>query len=153
MSDSMTTKAPAAIEGTWGLLAYVVENEHGEIVDRPFGPNPHGVLIYTPGGEVAVHLMADGRQRCGFVRPVDCPPDRKLAAYDSHLSYAGTYRRTGDRVVHHVLISSHPDYAGTDLVRALSFHQSRLVLRAEPNIVRGRTRIAVLEWSRRDGGR
>lgn len=144
---------PGAVQGTWRLLTYVVENEHGDIVDRPFGPAPHGILVYTPGGEVTVHLMAGHRPRCDCGRPVDCPPEHKLAAHDSHLSYAGTYRLVRDRMVHHVLISSHPGYVGTDLHRSLRFDRGRLVLRADPRTVRGKVRIAVLRWSRGRGDR
>ncbi|TMR05699.1 lipocalin-like domain-containing protein [Actinomadura soli] len=145
--------APEAVRGTWRLVTYVVENEHGELIDEPLGPDPHGLLVYTPEGRVVVHLMADGREMCGSARPVDCPPDRKLAAYDSHLSYAGSYRLTGDRVFHHVSISSFPDYVGTELERTLRLDGDRLMLKSTPQVVRGQVRIAVLRWSRENGDR
>jgi hypothetical protein len=46
--------------GVWGLVSYVDEHEDSDDI-QPFGPNPHGFLIYTADGFVSAQLMKPGR--------------------------------------------------------------------------------------------
>ena len=137
----------AALPGTWQLVRYEVEDPQGATIDRPFGERPCGTLVYTAGGHVSVHAMADGRRRCETPRPVECATDAKIAAYDSYFGYAGTWTLDGDTIAHHVETSCFPDWTGTDLRRTVRVEGDTLVLRGvgyHPS----RPRIPVLTWRR-----
>ena len=135
------------LPGTWQLEAYTVEDPHGAVIDRPFGEHPIGLLVYTAGGHISVHAMAAGRTRCETLRPVECAPDVKLAAYDSYVGYAGTWTLDGDVVTHHVEATCFPDWTGTDLRRIVRIEGDALVLRGA-GYHPSRPRIPVLTWRR-----
>ena len=144
---SASAELRGALPGTWRLATYVVEDLQGAVIDRPFGERPLGLLVYTAGGHMSVHAMADGRRRCETPRPVECATDVKLAAYDSYFGYAGTWRLDGDVVTHHVETSCFPDWTGAELRRTVRVEDDVLVLRGVGHHP-ARPRIPVLTWRR-----
>jgi hypothetical protein len=138
----------ARLVGAWRLDAYIIEDPAGDVIDAPFGRAPQGALIYTADGQVAVHAMAPDRTRCETDQIVACPPDRKLAAFDTYFGYSGTYRLDGDRVTHRVTVSAFPDWTGTELRRTVTVDGDVLVLRGSDPA----PRIPVLTWRREGGG-
>ena len=143
----------AAIPATWQLVSYDIYNEGGTIIDRPFGERVVGTLVYTAGGHVSAHAMADERMRCGTQRPVDSPDELKIAAYDSYLGYAGTWTLDGDVISHHVETSYFPDWRGMTLRRRVTIDGDLLVLTGiaphPPDPLHPpSSRIPVLTWTR-----
>jgi hypothetical protein len=130
--------------GVWALRRYVVEDERGAIIDRPFGEAPEGLLAYHEDGSMSVHAMEAGRRRCDTRRAVECPPEVKIAAYDSYFGYAGSYSLDDDVVTHRVAISCFPDWVGTSLRRMVEISGDRLRLTGNPP----GPRIPVLDWER-----
>lgn len=51
--------------GVWALQAYTDEARDGTALGEPFGPNPHGLLLYTEDGFVSAQLMKPGRAPFG----------------------------------------------------------------------------------------
>ncbi len=107
---------------------------------EPLGPNPRGLFIYTPTGQLSIQAM-----RTPPSGPLAGEPVRlgSLAALRPfYFGYFGTYSiLTDSTVVHHVVGGTFPDYIGTDQlrqytelgVRCPSAHRySSVVCRSEP---------------------
>jgi Lipocalin-like domain len=143
----VTGVVSSAIVGAWQLRSYEIERAPGVVIDRPFGSAPHGMLIYTADGWVAVHAMADDRRRCGTRRPIECSATAKVAAYDSYFGYSGRWSLAGDVITHHVVTSCFPDWTGTDLRRQVWVRGDAMTLRGtEPD--GPEARIPLLRWER-----
>jgi hypothetical protein len=108
------------LSGTWHLVEWTFGDEH------PLGADAVGRLIYSPDGFMAAFLArADG--------------------FSDALAYSGTWELPGgEEVVHHVSISTRASFAGTDLVRAVSWDGEELVLTTPPRDGRAN----VLRWRR-----
>lgn len=97
------------LAGVWRLVSFHTVDEHGAVGPGPLGETPAGLLFYSADGHVAVHMM-----------PAAGPPQ--------YLSYAGTWHREGDRIVHSLTIAAEPDWLGTDQSRQLRLDGDRLTL-------------------------
>jgi hypothetical protein len=133
--------------GTWRLVSYE-QRGSDDRVSFPLGRQPLGYLVYAADGYMSVQMMA--RQRPGLPGgDVGAgSTEDKAAALDTYRAYCGPYEIAGDRVIHHVQISSWPNRAGTDLVRLMTFVEGRLHLRTAPFNAGGVTQTAELVWVR-----
>jgi hypothetical protein len=138
---------PAALVGAWALRSYESHDDSGR-VETPLGSGPHGTLLYTADGHVSAHVMADARPRCRAPLPYDCTHEEKIALAESYLGYAGTYTVDGDRVTHHIVVSSYPNWTGAELRRTVRLDGDVLTLSGDAEQVDGRMRVAVLTWGR-----
>ena len=99
--------------GVWRLRSFHDLDEHGGRLAGPLGEDPDGLLFYTADGHVSVTMArTDGGHGDG--------PD--------YLSYAGTWRRDGDRVFHHIGFAPNPDWVGSEQVRELALDGDQLTL-------------------------
>ena len=119
--------------GTWILVSNEWITSDGEVVQRPFGEEPLGQLIYTADGSVCAVLAS--RDRSG--------------EHGGFLAYTGSWELRGDSVVHHVLTGSIPEDAGRDRVRTYSLEGDRLMLTAPSRVVDGIEQIHRIVWRRR----
>lgn len=116
---------------------------------EPFGPGATGWLLYTPTRMAAVLSRADRP-------PLDVPrleaahrasDDDKARAFDSYLSYAGTWRLestdTGPVMVHAVTEALVPNIVGLEQRRHVDLAGDRLVLS-----YRGGAKTYRLSWTR-----
>lgn len=133
--------------GTWKLVSMEHIDETGA-VSYPYGPDAAGYIMYGADGWMAVEIMSAGRPPY----PADYDQGEGLAdkamAADTYLSYCGQYRVVGDRVVHHVEISLHPNQTGVALPRYVALDGDRLTLSGPPVAWRGRQRTARITWQR-----
>jgi hypothetical protein len=137
--------SPGELCGVWMLSKYIIRDETHRVIEVPLGPNPRGILVYTASGHMSVHAMSGERQLGHTRRPVESPPQIKIAAFDSYFGYSGRYSVERDEVTHHVEVSAYPDWAGRELRRLVELRGRTLVLTgAEP----GAARIPVLTWMR-----
>ncbi|WP_406864132.1 lipocalin-like domain-containing protein [Streptomyces sp. HUAS MG47] len=103
------TADATALAGVWRLVSFHTVDEHGATSPGPLGDDPTGLLFYSADGHVAVHMM-----------PADGPPQ--------YLSYAGTWHREGDHIVHSLAVAAERDWLGTDQSRRLRLEGDRLTL-------------------------
>ena len=108
--------ADNSIVGTWQLESWVSTDTESGAVVNVFGEHPGGHLIYTAGGNMAVMLTADGRQKLSGDR-YNTPAEERAQAFSSHAAYSGTYTVTSEGIVHHVKASSFQNWVGTDQLR------------------------------------
>lgn len=135
-----------AILGRWELVAW--EIRIGERLIRPFGEHPQGVIYYADDGWMAVQITGPDRPAIASVDPLGGTEQERAAAYATCLAYCGTYEFRGDHVVHHVRLSTFPNWAGDEQVRSVELHGDQLVLRTAPVQTPDGTADAELRWAR-----
>src|SRR5579863_7372534 len=104
--------------GTWKLVSASSTTSAGEGSGSPYGANPAGFLAYTAGGRVSALISYDGRKSLPFGGGTS---EEQAEAFKTFLAYAGRYTLSGDKVIHHIEISSVQNYVDKDLVRSLKF--------------------------------
>jgi len=114
--------------GAWRLVRARMYTRDGSTSAHMYGPDPNGVLLYTPDGGVSATIES--------------------ASGDIAVCYAGRVTLADETVNHHVLVGEGRFPAGTDLVRHASFDSDEhlnLAVHHPDGAVR-----ALLVWSRAD---
>lgn len=132
--------------GTWRLVSVSASTEVGGN-DSPFGSSPTGMLTYTGDGRMTVLIAHSGRTALSGDR-ISAPAEERAEAFATFLAYAGRYSLKGDKVIHHVEISSVENWVRTDLVRTITYEGERITLATPPLSVGGRMQITKLVWER-----
>lgn len=117
--------------GVWRLEAFHDVDEDGTLHEGPLGPEPRGLLFYSADGHVSVTMMRSGPAH----------PERS-----NYMSYAGTWRREDDRVVHTIEVAPEPGWLGSEQPRDLALDGDALVLQGMA--LAGRAQRRVLRWRR-----
>jgi len=138
--------------GTWHLIEWdctLAGLDHG----HPFGREAQGTITYTSDGFMSAILMRPDRPAFAHPNFASGSEAEKLAAAGGYVSYAGTYRLEGTRVIHRVAFSLLPNWIGTDLVRQVSWSDEPpgyLILTTLPEPTRsGKMIVNRLRWARR----
>ncbi|MFZ0300365.1 MAG: lipocalin-like domain-containing protein [Candidatus Sulfotelmatobacter sp.] len=135
--------------GTWKLVSASTTTSTRERSETPYGSDPVGLLTYTDEGRIAAMISHGGRKALfsggGSL-------EEQADAFKTFFGYAGRYTVSGDKVTHHVEISSIENYVGRDLVRNVKFHGDRITLVTPPTPVNGKTLIFELIWERLPSG-
>lgn len=148
--DGDTALPPAALLGTWVLTDHAIEDAAGNVVERLFGDRPTGRLVYCGDGTVSVHLMSAGIRRLATHRVRGGTVQEKAAAYDGYLGYSGSWVLSGTTLVHHIDLSSFPNYVGTSQLRRIALIGDVLTLSSDPVQSEAGPVAAVATWRRPD---
>ena len=142
----------ARLVGSWQLRSWVSTYDDGS-TGEPFGPSPEGVLVYTAGGTMITTIGRSGRPRITGGDVLGGPEPEIAAMARSFIAYSGTWSIDGSDVLHDVSMSLFPDWVGTQQRRhvALSADGRALTLSTDPMLLRGRTGVQRLEWTRIQG--
>lgn len=156
VTSAGTENKPAAVDakratradfiGTWRLVSFEAKAE-GQTT-HPFGRDAQGSLIYTPAGRISVMLSKPDREHFAGNEMLRGTPEEKVAAFDSCLSYFGTFEVNGNAVIHRIELCTFPNWIGTEQVRFLQFDGDRLVLETPPMSADGRETVSRLVWER-----
>jgi len=79
-------------------------------------------------------------------------PEEQADAFKTFLAYAGRYKFDGEKVTHHVEVSSIQNYVGKDLVRTVKFRDDQITLVTPPTRINGEIRTLELIWQRVPAG-
>ena len=134
--------------GTWKLVSVSSSTVSGERNDTPFGPSPAGFLTYTRDGRMTAIISYGGRKQLSSSDSRSAPAEEQAEAFRTFVAYAGRYTLNGDKVIHHVEISSIQDWVDTDLIRSIRFEGERIALVAPPTSVGGKIQTFNLIWQR-----
>jgi hypothetical protein len=134
--------------GTWKLVSASSTTSTGERSETPYGPSPVGFLTYTDDGRVTALISYGGRKLLSLGRGATAPLEEQAEAFMTFLAYAGRYTLSGDKVTHHIEISSIQNYVNRDLVRNIKFQDDRIVLVTPPTPVNGKIQTVELIWQR-----
>ncbi|AJY40177.1 lipocalin-like domain-containing protein [Burkholderia humptydooensis] len=125
------------LTGTWSLEASEFRLANGRIT-YPMGRSPMGRIIYTDTGYMSVIMIARGRKNIEFIPEAFWKNIfsikkmigmiRLIRANSGILSYSGKYSIEGKTVLHHVDLSSYPDFTGMNLLRDMKCDDGKLVL-------------------------
>jgi hypothetical protein len=96
------------------------------------------MLFYGAAGHMSVNMMRTGR-------PV-APGGDDDAPLQAYMSYAGTWRRVEDTVLHMITVAPNPQWVETEQVRELVLTGDRLTLYGTALI--GPAQRRVLVWRR-----
>jgi hypothetical protein len=135
--------------GTWKLVSASSTTSTGERSETPHGLSPIGFLTYSEDGRVTALISYGGR------KPLSVGGgslEEQAEAFKTFLAYAGRYKRSGDKLVHHVEISSIQNYVNRDLVRRVRFEGNRIRLVTPPTPVNGKIQTVELIWERLPAG-
>lgn len=135
--------------GTWKLISASSTTSAGDRDETPYGPSPAGFLTYTADGRVTALISYGGRKTLSFGGGA---PEEQAQAFKTFLGYAGRYSFDGDKVTHHIEISSIENYVGKDLVRTVTLHEDRITLVTPPTPMNGRNQTVKLIWQRLPAG-
>ena len=64
------------------------------------------------------------------------------------LSYCGPFDFLGDRAIHHIQLSSFPNWSGADQERLVELGKNRVTLSMHPLLMQGTDRTGHLIWER-----
>ncbi|HXY06888.1 MAG TPA: lipocalin-like domain-containing protein [Terriglobales bacterium] len=145
MRSSVSPDVNDKLVGTWRLVSASSTTSTGERSETPYGLNPLGFLTYTEHGRIAALISHDGRKA---LSSDGGSLEEQSEAFKTFFAYAGRYTVSGDKVTHHVEISSIQNYVGRDLVRYVKFQGDRITLVTPPTPVNGKTQIYELTWER-----
>jgi hypothetical protein len=133
--------------GSWKLVSASSTTSKGGPGDPPFGLNPVGFLTYSGGGRVVVLISNGGRKPLSGGGGA-LAQEEQAEAFRTFFAYAGRYTFSGDKVTHHLEISSIQNYVDRDLVRSVKFQGDQIILVAPPTPVNGKVQIVELTWQR-----
>jgi hypothetical protein len=140
-----------SLVGTWKLLSASTRTSSGERDGAPYGVDPVGFLTYTGDGRVTALISYGGRKRLSVLPVGGATPsqmEEQAEAFKTFLAYAGRYTLTGDKVIHHIEISSIQNYVDKDLARTVKFEDDRITLLTPPTSVNGKIQTVELIWQR-----
>ncbi|SBW24379.1 hypothetical protein FDG2_4131 [Candidatus Protofrankia californiensis] len=142
----------SALAGVWQLISFVVADHNGNILGMPMGTQPSGLLVYTVDGHVSVHLRDPRRHTSsasvpGFAHGSHGDAE-SIAMNNPYIGYCGTYRLSGDQVIHHVQAASVPEWVGGNQVRDLALRRDVLTLCSPAKQDGSGIRIPCLTWER-----
>lgn len=140
------------LTGTWKLVSASSTTTNGEKSEPPYGPNPSGFLTYTADGRVSALVSYAGRKPLSFGADTPALQAEQSEAFKTFLAYGGRYTLNGDKVSHHIEISSIQNFVGKDLVRTVKFLGDQIVLTTPPAPVNGKIQIIELIWQRLPAG-
>jgi hypothetical protein len=132
--------------GTWKLVSASSTTSAGDRSEAPYGPSPVGFLTYAGDGRVTAMISYDGRKLLSGSRNHEL--EEQAEAFKTFLAYAGRYRFSGDKVTHHIEISSIQNYVNKDLVRSVKFEGDRIILVTPPTMINGTVQTVELIWQR-----
>ena len=131
--------------GTWSLVSASSATSKGDQDETPYGPSPVGFLTYTEDGRVSALISHSGRKSLSVGGGA---LEEQAEAFKTFLAYAGRYTLKGDKVTHHVEVSSIQNYVGRDLVRNVKFQGDQVILVTPPTRVNGKIQTVELIWQR-----
>lgn len=147
----MSSEAKITVDrlvGTWTLVSAISRTATGDRNENPYSVSPSGLLTYSSSGRVIALISFGGRRPLS----VRAKAEEKAEAFDTFLAYAGRYSLLGNKVTHHVEISSIQNYVNRDLVRTVAFEEDRMMLVTPPTPVNGKVQTLELTWQRSPDG-
>jgi hypothetical protein len=131
--------------GTWKLIGASSTTSTGEKIQNPYREDPVGFLTYTAEGRVSSVISYGGR------KPLSMGGgkiEEQAEGFKTFLAYAGRYTLSGDKLTHHIEVSSIQNYVGRDLIRIVKFDGGCMTLITPPTSVNGKIQTLELVWQR-----
>ena len=151
--DQILESIASQLIGVWTLVSYT-EEKKGFKDAKPLGPDPVGLLIYTPDGFVSAQLMKPGRAAFQSREWFRGTPEEYVESGSGYIAYCGTYEvdESKGMVTHIPSLALLPNLIHGRQLRAVNLRGDRLTLRtASVADADGALISSHLEWQRIDG--
>ena len=137
------------ILGTWRLVSYVEQDDHGGPVTFPLGRDAVGLIMYTTDGYMSAQLMRSGRHDYDQPDIGGGTIQQAAGAAEGYLAYSGPYDvDEAASIVHHrVAVSLLPNWLETVQIRHGSLKDNQLTLVSEIPLG-GKVIRSTLVWAR-----
>jgi Lipocalin-like domain len=139
-----------AVLGTWELVSYIAQDDHGGPITHPLGPDALGLIMYTTDGYMSAQIMRPDRP--AFDRPDSDggTPAQAAAAAAGYLAYSGPFQvEESTGVIHHeVRVSLLPNWLNGTQLRHATLDGAHLTLSATTTAPDGSETISTLLWKR-----
>lgn len=142
---------PESFVGAWVLGDFRITFSDGRAPIFPFGEDAVGQIIYAASGHMSAVLSRADRPLLTATRletTGSAPASEKAAAFDSYLSYGGTWSLHGDDIVHTVTHALSPNLVGQDNRRHATLEDGAVTLTYSLVARSGVTRTYTLRWER-----
>ena len=133
--------------GTYRLLSFENYSDDGE-VGRPFGEHPKGFIIYTAERYMSAILMRSDRPKFAAGDILGGSDDEKIAAFASSSAYAGRWEIRDNQIIHHLEVTTYPNWTGTDQPRAFELTETHFTLFPPKMLMEGKVRHGRVHWER-----
>ncbi|NQT71935.1 MAG: lipocalin-like domain-containing protein [Chloroflexi bacterium] len=130
-----------SIVGTWKLVSSKMMDTGGQ-TSYPLGQEPQGMLVYLEDGRMTIQNMpADGTSFQST--------DGNTIALETYGAYSGRYELvSGDKIIHHIENSIHPDWNNLKQERSIEIESDRLTL-VSPLLAEGnKLHMAHMTWKK-----
>lgn len=143
MSDS-----DSSLVGSWSLRSFELRFPDGKVA-YPFGEEVRGYLFYNADGFMSAAF--ENARRCTS-QSQDLAEAGAAVNYDQFMAYTGPYEVEGDRIIHHVEVSSLDVWTGSVQERWFKLDGDCLTLLTTPLSVGSDAPTGYLVWDRVGGG-
>ena len=141
------TDAERRLIGTYRVLAMEHYADDGE-VGRPFGDDPRGLIVYTAERYMTAVLMRSDRPRFEAGDVLGGTDAERAAAFQTANAFAGRWELVGDEVVHHLEVTTFPNWVGTEQRRRFELSDTHLTLFPPTMLMEGKLRHARVHCQR-----
>jgi Lipocalin-like domain len=148
LASNSAAQSSRDLVGTWKLVTGTAQTGNGEKGTDLYGPNPTGFVTYTSDGRMSLIIASDGRKPLSVADRVAAPRDERAEAFSTCLAYAGRYTLTGDKLTHHIEVSSFQNWVNTDQIRLVTLTGNRATFRTPPILFNGKQQVVELVWER-----
>jgi hypothetical protein len=121
--------------------------DDGEVA-RPFGEHPRGFIIYTADGYMSAIMMSADRPNFAAGDILGGNDDEKLAAFATSSAYAGRWEIVDGQIIHHLEVTTYPNWTGTDQPRDFELTDTHFTLFPPRMIMNGKIRHGRVHWER-----
>ena len=115
-----SAQSKADLVGTWKLVSLTETTKKGEVRAAYSWQNPAGLLTYTADGRMMAITTKGGRKPLSVSDNIGAPAEERAEAFATMTAYAGSYTLNGNKVTHHIEVSSMPNAVNTDQVRVIT---------------------------------
>jgi hypothetical protein len=133
--------------GTYRLVSVEHHADDGE-VGHPFGLRPQGYIFYSPQGCMSATLMRGDRVPFAAGDILAASDAERIEAFSSSSAYAGRYELIGGQIVHHLEVTTFPNWTGTDQVRDFEVSATELTLYPPRMLMEGKMRRGRVHFER-----
>jgi len=111
----------------------------------PFGKEVEGMLIYSENGYMSANILSISR-KMKLVEGIS--KESILAGKGVYLSYSGRYTLFAGKVIHHVMVSSIPEWIGSEQERYFLLEANKLIIDSKTQPKEGQICYHQLIWDK-----
>jgi hypothetical protein len=136
--------------GSWELVSYTAQDNHGGPITYPLGPDALGLIMYTGDGYMSAQIMRPDRPAYDRPETDGGTPEQAEAAAAGYLAYSGPFTVDENTGVlhHHPWVSLLPNWLNLTQLRHSKLDGSHLTLSAVTEAPDGAETISTLVWKR-----